>query len=86
MVDRVANRAVIYVRMSTESQDYSTDHQRAKIEEYATARGIVIIREYIDDGKSGLDIRRRSGLLSLMQDVQSPDPNFSCILVFDVSR
>jgi len=86
MVDRAANRAVIYVRMSTESQDYSTDHQRAKIQEYATARGIVIIREYVDDGKSGLDIRRRSGLLSLMQDVQSPDPNFSCILVFDVSR
>lgn len=82
----MVNRAVMYVRMSTESQDYSTDHQRAKIREYAAARDISIIREYVDDGKSGLDIRRRAGLLSLMQDVQSQDPNFSRILVFDISR
>lgn len=82
----MVNRAVMYVRMSTESQDYSTDHQRAKIREYAAARDISIIREYVDDGKSGLDIRRRAGLLSLMQDVQSQDPDFSRILVFDISR
>lgn len=82
----MVNRAVMYVRMSTESQDYSTDHQRARIQEYATARNISIIREYVDDGKSGLDIRRRAGLLSLMRDVQLPDPDFSHILVFDISR
>lgn len=86
MVDRAAIRAVMYVRMSTESQDYSTDHQRARIREYAAARDIAIIREYVDDGKSGLDIRRRAGLLTLMRDVQSPDPDFSRILVFDISR
>jgi len=86
MVNHAANRAVMYVRMSTESQDYSTDHQRARIREYAAARDISIIREYVDDGKSGLDIRRRAGLLSLMQDVQSQDPDFSRILVFDISR
>ncbi|MFC3471249.1 recombinase family protein [Massilia oculi] len=76
----------MYVRMSTESQDYSTDHQRARIREYAAARDIEIIREYVDDGKSGLDIRRRSGLLALMRDVQSAAPDFSQILVFDISR
>lgn len=86
MVDRAATHAVMYVRMSTESQDYSTDHQRARIREYAAARDIEIIREYVDDGKSGLDIRRRAGLLSLMHDVQSQDPDFSRILVFDISR
>lgn len=86
MVGRAAIRAVMYVRMSTESQDYSTDHQRASIREYAAARDIEIIREYVDDGKSGLDIRRRAGLLSLMHDVQSQDPDFSRILVFDISR
>lgn len=86
MVESSANRAVLYVRMSTESQDYSTDHQRAKIREYAAAHAIQIIREYVDDGKSGLDIKRRAGLLSLMRDVQSAQPDFSHILVYDISR
>lgn len=86
MVDHAAIRAVMYVRMSTESQDYSTDHQRARIREYAVTRNIEIIREYVDDGKSGLDIRRRSALLALMRDVQSAEPDFNQILVFDISR
>lgn len=81
-----ANRAVMYVRMSTERQDYSTDHQRAKIREYAAACGLPIIREYVDDGKSGLDIKRRAGLQSLMNDVQSAQPDFSHIIVYDISR
>lgn len=86
MVESSANHAVMYVRMSTESQDYSTDHQRAKIREYAAAHAIHIIREYVDDGKSGLDIKRRAGLLSLIRDVQSAQPDFSHILVYDISR
>ena len=80
------NRAVMYVRMSTESQDYSTDHQRAKIREYAAACNLTLIREYVDDGKSGLDIRRRAGLTALMKDVQSAKPDFSYIVVYDISR
>lgn len=86
MVEHATDRAVMYVRMSTESQDYSTDHQRAKIREYATAHGIQIIREYVDDGKSGLDIKGRAGLLALMRDVQSAIPDFSHIIVYDISR
>jgi len=72
--------------MSTESQDYSTDHQRARIREYAAAKGLTIIREYTDDGKSGLDIKRRKGLSNLMEDVQSGQAEFSRIIVYDVSR
>ncbi|MBQ5939867.1 recombinase family protein [Massilia sp. AB1] len=78
--------AVIYVRASKESQDYSTDHQRAKIRAYAAAHTIHIIREYVDDGKSGLDIKRRAGLRALMRDVQVPQPDFTHIIVYDVSR
>jgi len=79
-------RAAIYVRMSTENQNYSTGHQRAKIHEYAAIHGIEIVREYMDEGKSGLDIRRRPGLIELIKDVQSPGVDFQLIIVYDVSR
>jgi DNA invertase Pin-like site-specific DNA recombinase len=79
-------QAAIYVRMSTENQNYSTDHQRAKIHEYALGNGIEIVREYVDEGKSGLDIRRRAGLSNLIHDVQSGHAGFQLIIVYDVSR
>jgi DNA invertase Pin-like site-specific DNA recombinase len=62
--DSPAIKAVEYVRMSTEHQQYSTENQSAKIREYAARRGIEIIRSYADAGKSGLRIdgrRRYSG-------------------------
>ena len=86
MNESMAGRAVMYVRMSTESQNYSTDHQRAQIRAYAAANSIVITREYVDDGKSGLDLKRRAGLQALMHDVQFGQPDFGKIIVFDVSR
>jgi DNA invertase Pin-like site-specific DNA recombinase len=79
-------QAAIYVRMSTENQNYSTDHQRAKIHEYARGNGIEIVKEYVDEGKSGLDIRRRAGLSNLIGDVQSGESAFQLIIVYDVSR
>jgi DNA invertase Pin-like site-specific DNA recombinase len=79
-------QAAIYVRMSTESQNYSTDHQRAKIHEYALSKRILVVREYVDEGKSGLDIRRRTGLRNLIDDVQSGKADFKLIIVYDVSR
>ena len=45
-------RAVEYVRMSTEHQQYSTENQADKIREYAARRGIQIVRTYADAGKS----------------------------------
>ncbi|WP_323143620.1 recombinase family protein [Massilia phyllosphaerae] len=79
-------RAAAYVRMSTENQNYSTDHQRAKIREYALAEGVEIVKEYVDEGKSGLGIKRRAGLAQLIQDVQSLNADFGLVIVFDVSR
>jgi hypothetical protein len=45
-------RAAQYVRMSTEHQQYSTENQADKIREYATRRGIEIVRTYADEGKA----------------------------------
>jgi DNA invertase Pin-like site-specific DNA recombinase len=44
-------RGAQYVRMSTEHQRYSTENQAAAIQQYATQRGIEIVRTYADEGK-----------------------------------
>src|SRR5487761_1977391 len=79
-------RAVEYVRMSTEHQQYSTENQADKIREYAARRGIEIVRTYTDVGKSGLRIDGRASLQQLIKDVESGTADFTIILVYDVSR
>lgn len=80
------NRASVYVRMSTEHQQYSTSNQMDVIREYAKRRGLEIVKEYSDEGKSGLNIQGRDSLARMIQDVESGQATFSCILVYDVSR
>ncbi len=75
-----------YVRMSTEHQKYSTENQAAAITEYAVRHGMRIVRTYTDSGKSGLNLKGRSGLQALMHDVKQFNPPFSAVLVYDVSR
>ena len=79
-------KAVKYVRMSTEHQQYSTENQSDKIYEYANKRGIEIIRTYADEGKSGLRIEGRQGLQELIRIVESGKADFQIILVYDISR
>lgn len=79
-------RAAQYVRMSTDNQKYSPANQRSAIAAYAAQRGITIVRSYADEGRSGLTISGRAGLDALIRDVQGGHADFSCILVYDVSR
>src|SRR5271169_665875 len=81
-----AARAVEYVRMSTEHQQYSTENQREIIRQYAERRGMLIVRTYTDAGKSGLRIEGRDALKQLIHDVENDRADFSAILVYDVSR
>ncbi len=78
--------AAVYVRMSTEHQQYSTSNQMDAIRDYAKRRGMQIIKEYSDEGKSGLSIQGRDSLSQMIQDVQNEEARFSAILVYDVSR
>src|ERR1041385_7953755 len=82
----VALLAAAYVRMSTEHQQYSTSNQMDVIKEYAKRRGMVIVKTYSDEGKSGLNISGRGSLAQMIKDVQNGEGAFSCILVYDVSR
>lgn len=79
-------RAAEYVRMSTEHQQYSTQNQTERIREYARQRGIVVVKTYADEGKSGLRIAGRIALQQLIKDVESGGAEFSMVLVYDVSR
>lgn len=74
-------RAVEYVRMSTEHQQYSTENQADKIREYAAHRGIEIVHTYADAGKSGLRIDGRPALQQLIKDVETGAADFQIILV-----
>lgn len=79
-------RAAQYVRMSTEHQRYSPQHQQATIAAYAALNGYQIVQTYQDEGASGLSLKGRAGLQSLLADVVSGAAEFEAVLVFDISR
>ncbi|MHC4041612.1 recombinase family protein [Bradyrhizobium sp. 23AC] len=81
-----ALRAAQYVRMSTEMQRYSIQNQAAAIAAYARNKGLTIVRTYRDEGRSGLRIKGRAGLIELIDDIESGRADFDHVLVYDVSR
>ncbi len=80
------SRAAMYVRMSTEHQQYSTENQSDVIREYAARRGLEITETFTDAGKSGLRIDGRDALKRLIDKVQNGAAEFRTILAYDVSR
>jgi DNA invertase Pin-like site-specific DNA recombinase len=79
-------RAAQYLRMSTEHQQYSLENQAATIADRAAQQGYLVVKTYSDAAKSGVTIRNRDGLKSLLEDVVAGSPGFDLILVYDVSR
>lgn len=78
--------AATYIRMSTEKQVYSVANQRTAIAAYALDRGYAVVRDYVDEGKSGLTIKHRPALKQLLTDVVAGDSDFDAVLVYDISR
>lgn len=78
--------AAQYLRMSTEHQQYSADNQALVIKQYADEKGYEIVTTYSDEGRSGVTVSGRSGLLQLIDDVEFGRSTFTAILVYDVSR
>src|SRR5713101_4639718 len=79
-------QAAEYVRMSTDHQQYSTENQHDAIQRFADAHGIIIVRSFIDAGKSGVGIQGRDALQDLLRTVESGQADFSTILGYGVSR
>lgn len=86
MRDLITRTAAQYLRMSSDSQQYSLANQAEAIGAYAALHGFRIERSYEDAGRSGVTAERRSGLAALMSDVISGDLGFSAVLILDVSR
>jgi DNA invertase Pin-like site-specific DNA recombinase len=72
--------------MSSDNQRYSTENQQNAIAEYAQQHGYSIVASYIDAGKSGLSLKGRDALKTLLSDALAAQRAFDAILVLDVSR
>ncbi|WP_184081709.1 recombinase family protein [Sphingobium subterraneum] len=79
-------RAASYVRMSTDHQRYSTENQADAIKVYAEKHGMVIVREYADEGKSGLNIGGRDAFGRMIDDVRNGVADFEVIIAYDITR
>jgi DNA invertase Pin-like site-specific DNA recombinase len=81
-----SNRAASYVRTAMKPQQDSISNQVCAIREYAKRCRMQIVKEYIDEGKSGLNVQDRESLTQLIRDLQSGQIIFSFVLLYDVSR
>ena len=84
--ETMRHRAAAYVRMSTEHQQYSTCNQMEAIHGFARQRNWEVVKQYSDEGKSGLNIKGRAALSQMIGDVLAKNADFGHILVYDVSR
>jgi len=85
-MDLPSNRAASYVRTATKPQQDSISNQVGAIRKYAKRHGIQIVKEYFDEGKSGVNVQDRESLTQLVRDIQSGQMIFSFVLLYDVSR
>ncbi|WP_338469191.1 recombinase family protein [Roseobacter fucihabitans] len=76
----------VYVRMSTDHQKCSTENQLDIIRNFASVRGLQILRVFDDSGRFGLRLYGREALQNLMVEVRTVQADFRAILVCDVSR
>ena len=78
--------AALYLRASTEHQNYSTNHQESALRRYAAQHDFEVVAVYRDEGRSGLTLDGRNGLLRLLNDVELGQADYVAVLVYDVSR
>jgi DNA invertase Pin-like site-specific DNA recombinase len=64
--------------MSIELQRYSIQNS-GRHAAYAQQRNLTIVRTYVDEGRSGVRINGRVGLIELIEDVQAGKADFDRI-------
>ncbi len=78
--------AAQYLRASSAAQDYSTQVQDLGNRAFADQNGMVIVKTYVDEARSGITLERRLDMQQLMIDVQGKARGFEVLLVRDVAR
>lgn len=81
-------RCYIYTRVSTELQidGYSLEAQKERLRQEAKHRGMQVVGEYSDEGKSGKNIAGRPEFKQMMKDIKSGKDDVDYVLVFKLSR
>ena len=81
-------KCYIYTRVSTAAQieGYSLEAQQEKLHQYAEYKGLKIVGEYCDAGKSGKSIKGRTSFMKMLDDISSEKDDISYVLVFKLSR
>lgn len=74
--------AALYLRMSTEHQQYSLENQSMAIRKYADSRGFEVVQTYSDAARSGLVLKRRAGLRQRRRDFGLQQHLFVCVRIF----
>ena len=80
------NRAVGYVRRSTDRQEQSIPDQKKALAEYAAEHGLRLAKFYVDDAISGTSTLGRRAFVQMIDDAQSTKRRFDIIVVYDVKR
>ncbi len=77
-------KAVAYVRMSTDKQDYSIESQKRTIKEYAKKNNYKIINYFEDKGISGRNAEKRPAFMEMIEE--SKKGYFDYVIIYDSSR
>jgi DNA invertase Pin-like site-specific DNA recombinase len=84
--NRPLNRAVGYVRRSTDRQEQSIPDQKKAIENYVAEHDLRLGKFYVDDAISGTSTIGRRAFQEMIADAQKPTRQFDRIVVYDVKR
>jgi DNA invertase Pin-like site-specific DNA recombinase len=76
--------AAAYIRMSSDQQEGSPAQQRAALPKLASEYGYRIVREYVDEGISGAESKKRPQFMQMIADAQAG--KFKAILLWDQDR
>lgn len=81
-------RCYIYTRVSTEMQvdGYSLEAQKERLRSEAEHRGMQVVGEYSDEGKSGKNIKGRPSFQKMLLDIKEGKDKIDYVLVFKLSR
>lgn len=82
---RARIKAVAYLRMSSDDQKTSIAQQRREVRAYAIEQGYELVREYVDEGKSGSkDQNKRIDFAKMLTDAAKGE--FQAVLCWNTSR